>query len=308
MQEATSARMTVGSPRTVGCCVAVGWADRAVTSALRDQQVRPVRMGVEELLSGSSPVRMSGLVYDFAPWTAEAQRRFRKLVATVPELPILLYLPPTGSAFAALGCLPPAERVRLQVQGRDSESLRCLTDEVRWLLNARPRLQVLASLDFVIDSMESTAFLFAHQVLAMLGAGQRPRVHIVANTLGVSERTVARRLAQNGLPPPKRFLDWLTMFQVVAVAATADISIRRAGRRAGLSSNDLYRIRCRLLGSCPSRSCAVELRDLLLRGLALEVHRLRRVNQDDMRAVGPVGANREPTHPQLTKNPLVSVA
>ena len=265
--------------RCVGCCVETSWADRAIARFLREQRVRSVPLKVEDLLRQSPDRRVSGLVYDLAPWTPVAWHRFRNLTERRPELPVLLYLPPTGTAFSALGGLSHTERVRIQVQLRDGQSLRCLKDSVWWLISSGPRLEVMALLGPTVNNLSSTTYLFVHQILVMLGAGCRPSVLSVARTLGVCPRTIERRLAHAHLPPPKRLIDWITILYICTVAASSGASICQSATGVGLSSNDVYRIRRRLLGPRHRRPAAIQtFRDQLLGAFALEVNEWRQLS------------------------------
>ena len=264
--------------RCVGCCVETSWADRAIARSLTEQRVCSVPLKVGNLLRQSPDTRVSGLVYDLAPWTPVAWRRFQNLTERRPELPVLLYLPATGPAFSALGGLPRTERVRIQVQLRDAQSLRCLKDSVSWLINSGPRLEVMGLLDSTVNNLPSTAYLFVHQVLVMLGAGCRPSVLSIARTLGVCSRTIERRLAHAHMPPPKRLLDWITMLYIATVAVSSGASICRCAAGVELSSNDVYRIRRSLLGPRSRQPAATQtFRDQLLRALALEVNGSRQL-------------------------------
>ncbi len=261
------------TPQCVGCCVETSWANRAIARSLTEQRVRAVPVRVEDLLRQSRDARVEGLVYDLAPWTTMAWHGFRYLTDGRPELPVLLYLPPTGSAFAVLGELPNTDRVRIQVQGRDAQSLQSLKSSVSWLITSSPRLEVMALIRLTVSKLPSTAYLFAHQVLIMLGAGCRPSVFSVARTLGVCSRTVERRLAHAHMPPPKRLLDWITLLYIGAVAVSTHKSICQSATSVGLSSNDIYRIRRRLLGSWNGRPLGIRaFWSELLGAFALEVN------------------------------------
>ena len=269
------------APRRVGCCVETNWADRAITRSLAELGARSVSVRMEDLLRQSRDARVGGLVYDLAPWTTLAWHRFRCLAERRPELSVLLYLPPTGSAFAVLGELPRGDRVRIQVQGRDAGSLRSLKDSASWLIDSSLHLEVMALIRLTVGNLPSTAYLFAHQVLVMLGAGYRPSVSSIARTLGVCSRTIERRLAHAQMPPPKRLVDWITMLYVGTLAVSAGKSIRQSATRIGLSSNDIYRIRRRLLGPQDRRPVAIQtFRNELLGAFALEVNESRQLSSN----------------------------
>jgi AraC-like DNA-binding protein len=186
-------------------------------------------------------------VSDLSPWDASAVEHLEQRSARIP---VLLYLPPTGVAFAALANLSDLSEVRLQVQSRDGESLRHLRDTAAALVRAIPHEHVMGVLAAAMPGISSVAWLFGHRALRVLGSGRRPTVRALARALGFSPRTLQRRLAVDGLPSPKVFLDWLTLAHVRAVAASGQLTMARAAARAGLTSNDLYRIRKRVRREC----------------------------------------------------------
>jgi AraC-like DNA-binding protein len=184
-------------------------------------------------------------VYDLSPWDSSALAFLRQRSAALATAPILLYLPPTGAAFAALAHVPKSEYTGLQVQARDGNSLRHLHDATNTLVNGLPRVHIMRQLTEAIPDLSGVARLFAHRALRILGSGQRPTVAAIARGLGLSPRTLQRRFAADGLPPPKALLDGLTLAHVDAVARMQNLSVARAAARAGLTSNDLYRLRKR---------------------------------------------------------------
>lgn len=259
-----------GDCGVVGCCVGEEWAARAVTGLIREERARPEAVGASELANGGAVRGICALVYDLAPWTWRASDTLAQLARDYPAIPMLLYLPPTGPAFVALGDLDFRVRFRVQVQGRDAQSLQCLRDAVRWLIRSAPRQRAMRLLVDAVGEIGPATFLFAHTALVSVARGERPTVDGAARALHVSVRTTERRMERDGLPRPKRMLDWLTSLYIVALVESGELSAARAGQRIGLMTNDLYRLRLRLFGSVAT---APEWRSAeVVQRLAREVH------------------------------------
>lgn len=206
--------------------------------------MHPVR--VEGL--GERPSRRemgNALVYDLSPWDRGATASLRAYTTRVGA-PVLLYLPPTGSAFAALSGVEQRDGMELQVQCRDQESLQHLREAARRLVAAIPRVRVMDCLAHCLPNISSAAFLFAHRTLAILASGRRPTVTAIARGLGLSARTLQRHFARENLPCPKALLDTLTLAHVHAVAGCRHVSVAQAAAESGMNDNDLYRLRKRV--------------------------------------------------------------
>ena len=243
-----------GEPR-VEVRVESGWAARAACHAVRHVGATPV-VGASYAVPLPRPSPPAALVYDLSPWDSAAVAYLERRVHEAKRIPILLYLPPTGAAFAALSRVPRSAYLGVQIHARDAESLGHLRAAATELVLAIPRVRILRVLTDAVPTLSNTALLFGQRVLRGLGAGQRPTVASVARGLGLSSRTLQRRLHADGLPAPKAFLDWLTLLYVQAVAESRQVTAARVAALAGITSNDLYRIRRRLrdlAGSEPFR-------------------------------------------------------
>jgi AraC-like DNA-binding protein len=233
-------------------CVECDWAARAASHAVRDIGAAPVQTPTP-VTAGRSLRESAALIYDLSPWDGAAVAYVRRHATRASGSPILLYLPPTGAAFAALSRVPRSDYVGLQIQSRDGESLRHLRDATSTLVTAIPRVHIMMLLAESIPRLSSAAVLFGQRVLRILGAGQRPTVGNTARALGLSPRTLQRRFTADGLPPPKAFLDWLTLAHISAVAASHNIATSSVAAHAGLTSNEMYRLRKRLSGALAGR-------------------------------------------------------
>jgi AraC-like DNA-binding protein len=100
-----------------------------------------------------------------------------------------------------------------------------------------------------LPGLSAAAFLFGHRALGVLTSGRRPNVAALAAALGLSQRTLERRFRADGLPGPKALLDWLTLAYLQQVSRVQQRSVARVAAELELASNDLYRLRKRVLRS-----------------------------------------------------------
>ncbi|MDH4351817.1 MAG: helix-turn-helix domain-containing protein [Gemmatimonadota bacterium] len=195
-----------------------------------------------QALAGSA-----ALVHDLHPWTRPAAERFGGLVRGLRGGPILLYLPASGPAFTTFSQLPKTGDIRVQVQSRDPDSMAHLRDAAVGLIRAVPRMWIMEDLKRLVPNLSSAGYLFGHRALGVLAAGRRPSVATIARALGLSQRTLQRRMRADGLPSPKALLDWLTLAHLRHVSHFQRRSVARVAADLALASNDLYRLRKRVL-------------------------------------------------------------
>jgi AraC-like DNA-binding protein len=236
------------------------WAARAACHAVRQSGAAPV-VGASYAVPLPRPSPPAALVYDLSPWDPSAVAYLARRARQPEGIPILLYLPPTGAAFAALSRVPKSGYLGVQIQARDAESLSHLRAAASDLVLAVPHVRILRLLTDAVPALSSAALLFGQRALRVLGAGQRPTVASVARGLGLSSRTLQRRFQADGLPAPKAFLDWLTLVHVQTVAESQQVTAARVAARAGMTGNDLYRMRKRVreLAGCGSALPGVRL-------------------------------------------------
>jgi AraC-like DNA-binding protein len=232
----------------VGVCVESEWAERSVARALGDAGAVAVHLAssaiTSQALAGSA-----ALVYDLHPWTPAAARRFAGVVRGLRGGPVLLYLPASGPAFTTFSQLPRAGDIRVQVQSRDPDSMAHLRDAAVSLVRAVPGVWIMDELKRALPGLSAAAFLFGHRALGVLTSGRRPNVAALAAALGLSQRTLERRFRADGLPGPKALLDWLTLAYLQQVSRVQQRSVARVAAELELASNDLYRLRKRVLRS-----------------------------------------------------------
>jgi len=223
--------------------VSCEWAERAVACALREAGAIPVPIGGRLREAASRPG--VALVYDLSPWDWTAVSALHDYSAQA-RAPVLLYLPPTGSAFAMLSQIRTDATIDVQIQSRNQDCLEHLGRAAQALIGGVPRVRIMSLMSRAMPGMSSAAFLFGHRALSVLGSGHRPTVGSLARALGFSPRTLQRRFAAEALPSPKTLLDWLTLAHVHATAETRELSLAKAAARSKLTGNDLYRLRKRV--------------------------------------------------------------
>ena len=225
--------------------IASDWAARAACHAVRDVGATPV-VGASYAVPLPRPSAPAALVYDLSPWDEGAVAYLARRAREAERIPILLYLPPTGAAFAALSRVPRSGYLGVQIQARDADSLGHLRVAATELVRAIPSVRILHRLAEGAPALSSAGLQFGQRALRVLGAGHRPTVASVARGLGLSTRSLQRRFQADGLPPPKAFLDWLTLVYVRTVAESGQATAARVAARSGITSNDLYRMRKRV--------------------------------------------------------------
>ena len=118
--------------------------------------------------------------------------------------------------------------------------------DVAWLVQSMPSGEIITRLREVFPEMPSSLLQLARYVLQPLGVNRRPTVESAARALRLSKRTLERQVRCDRLPVPKELIDWITLLHVSFVASRGSTSISRVARCAGVTANDLYRIKSRL--------------------------------------------------------------
>lgn len=127
----------------------------------------------------------------------------------------------------------------------------------------------------------------------------------LARSAGVSQRTLARRFARDGLPAPGTILRWVRVLLTLRELLTSRSSVREAARHNGYSSNSAFRSTLRqLLDMSPTEARAPEGYE---RARAVFAATLRRARADGpvrgLGATAPVAAPRAPRRHAVTAPP-----
>ena len=231
----------------VGVAVEEPWARTFVERSIKSESATAVPVHHQRLFVSSEP-SYSALIYDLHPWTSDSAIGVKRLIVNNPGFPILLYVPPTAKALAVANDIVAPGQYRIQIQVRERQGLKSFKRDLRSVLGGLPLSKVMLLLESACPNIAGWAHLFIHHVLRTLSVGRRPTASATARAVGVSVRTLERRLSSESLPTPKQFVDWLTLLLVAVMAEQKQMSLARAAQNVGLTSNDLYRLRCRLLG------------------------------------------------------------
>ncbi len=188
----------------------------------------------------------AALIYDLSPWDDRASVSINRLRRTRPEIPILFYIPPVSQAVALTPRCARLPNVRLLMQECNGDGVARLRRDIRWLIGSLPAREILSRVNGVLPEMPPILRGLAQYVLRSRGIERRPTVGAAARALGVSKRTLERRVRGDHLPPPKELIDWVTLLHVSFIAARGSTSISKVARFAGISPNGLYRTKKRL--------------------------------------------------------------
>jgi len=229
----------------VGCAVTDEWANGFSHRSVELEGGLIVGVHPSQIAVSESP-SYSALIYDLAPWDDRALVNINRLQRRRPELPVLFYVPPVSQAVALMPRCGGIGNVRFRMQERSGKGMSEFRRDVAWLVQSVPSGEIITRLKEVFPEMPSSLLQLARYVLRTPGVTRRPTVESAARALGVSKRTLERRVRCDGLPAPKELIDWITLLHVSFVASRGSTSISRVVRCAGINANDLYRIKSRL--------------------------------------------------------------
>ena len=269
--------MPVRDPSTViGCAVTNDWAFRCSTRLVEQEGGHIVAAQTAEVANRAAP-SYAALIYDLAPWDERALARIDHLRSLRPELPLLLYLPPVSPAVSLVPSCGRLTNVRLRMQERHGDGVKGLQQDVRWLLRSVPVREIMTQVADALPEVSSLTTLFSHHVLRRLSVKRRATVTSAARALGLSKRTLERRMRNDRLPPPKEIIDWLTILHVSLIAARSSLSVSRVARSIQMNPNDLYRIKKRLADRTPRGrlACSSDLYSTTLAAFAGRCRALR---------------------------------
>lgn len=236
------------------CCVTSGEARYVIRTAVKlsgAQELSTTPTGLLSALRQAQPV--TALIHDLAPWDISCVRQFERIRREYPDLPILFYAPARpGVAELLVRCARLSWlRAELQQSFCVQETHR-VRDVLRSLREEEPRARLFRMIQTVAPGAPQRAWSFTQLALKNLRRcppADRLTVVRLADRLGVSERTLERSWSRSVLPPPKEFLEWLTLLLVSLMAVSSGATVSRVARGLGIDSQRLYRLRLRLLPS-----------------------------------------------------------
>ena len=238
----------------IGCAISDAWAGKQCKRVVEAAGGRMVVVQPEKLDLPITLRQLSACIYDLAPWDASVLTRIHRLRNARPEMPILFYLPPSPDAVAMAPDCSQLANVRLSMQLRRCEDVQRLERDARWLLHSVPVQQIL---DTLIEAVPTSPILrlFCREVLRRLSVGMRCTVEDVGHDIGLSSRTVQRHLTPGRLGTPKQVIDRLTVWYLLHLSVLGGLSLSRAARMTGMTPNDFYRLKKRVLISIKRSPC-----------------------------------------------------
>ena len=257
------------SPEQVFVCISSERARDRVERAIRVIGVEASDISHAQLRSGGhGPMR--SLVYDLCPWTPAAAATLVGLMETNPELRVLLYVPVRADSLEMLPRFAGFKGISTKIQSFSVVTFGLLCGLLRRLdsgdVDAVCERAVTSALPDLPPSMREMLRVAGSSIAGMRPSTGPLNVAQLAGELGVSSRTLARKLAAAGLPPPKEFLDWMLLVYVEDRATREGCPHFTVARRLGCDSNAFYRVRKRRLGTAaPDSLCSPDLvRDMFV--------------------------------------------
>jgi len=249
-----AARITLpanGHAERIACCVGSRSVQQTVVTTLRRCNYEAIEISASSLFSALQREHACALLDDLYPWDETGVARIQLVRREYPDLPILLY-PPARPGIAELltACtrIPGVHAELQQLPGtRDPDRLRFMMKKV---LEEGPRIRLLRMLRTIIQNAPSRMWAFSELALSSIGHQQTTHcltVSKLAFQLGFSPRTLERSWCNEAIPGPKEMLEWLALLLAALLAAQSGVTVARAARTLGMDSQQLYRIRQRLL-------------------------------------------------------------
>jgi hypothetical protein len=220
-----------------------------VMRAIEDLDANPVQLSFQDL----SPVPIYPVwhtfVYDLYPYRREAVEWLGRFRQVHPVVPILLYVPIVPDVEALAGAARELPAIQIKMQFRDSSEPPRFREALGAAIADVPTQRLNLLLHLLLGSPPQLAESFMAESLHQLcsHSWSQPTVRRVARELNVVSRTLERAMRNAGLPPPKLFLEWLTLLWLTLAASCFQTSTAAVAKTVGLDSNDLYRLRTRLL-------------------------------------------------------------
>ncbi len=248
---AESLGMRTAGAIEVACTLSDHVALRRVIDCIQHEGGHAVALAQAEVLDATAGRKVSALVYDMEPEDAPPPAFLRRVHAARPDWPIWLYhrrCVPVMEWVAEVGSLR-SVWATAQLPGPEHETE--IRVHVRRLLTSVPRVRLLHLLDSVLRPLPTEGRGFLEMGLERLDQGQAKRFRIRNGTAG--NRGELRHLERVCLTAtglgPKRLFDRLLLVFLTFKTLAFDLPLDRAAEQVGLSSKDLDRLRCRVLGA-----------------------------------------------------------
>lgn len=241
----------IGAALTLGCCVEPRIRKR-VEDIVRLDGTSVVRLEVADLGRDSSLDQLDVVVYDLYPWNESALRMVERVAAQHPEIPLLLY-PPThmhgiGALLVRAGAL--GAELSAEFQGVNHDDLQEFCHSLHTLCQSAPRARLKATVAGSLQHAPAIVHGYVGAVIDMLFEGTRKvdvSVSRTVNRVGSTTRTLERACERASLPTPKELSSWVVLIYLADLARRTRVPMPVAAKRCGVNTNQLYRLRRRLL-------------------------------------------------------------
>ncbi len=246
-----SLRPGVLRPAHHGTTVAVAVTD-ALARSYAEAGIRHFGAAVREAgWSGTSNIdrlaKYQGLIFDCVP-ARTAVRALHDLRRLRPALPILLYVPVHSEMVPVLFSLRSLRGVSAISQERTSPDVERIAKALARLLRTAPEEAVMAVLTALLPGLRGRPAEFARTALRLRGVGARCSVAALAQSLGISPRTLLRRWPSAVVPGPKELLDWTSLLLATYTRDWSGLGWGVVARAIGMSEDTLRRQRTHWLG------------------------------------------------------------
>jgi len=198
---------------------------RALTSLYRIRSLR-----LEELPNRADVVRSDLIIVDVARADASLVRSIRMIREVSPHVPIIGHVDLSPTAVHSLVDLARAGGDEIVIHGSEN-----LPGRILEILKRTTSHRVA---DLVAKELgnHQNPLLQGVVVSSMRHGRESCGVDTLAADLGLSRRTLSKKLAEAGLPPASQILSWSRLIQAAGCLQSSDCSIEAVGLGLGFGS------------------------------------------------------------------------
>ena len=210
-----------------------------------------VQSSPAQVQSGVGIEAVSGLVTDLERGLYGSVESIAALRGHSPiEIPVVFYETSTRPD-PLLNEFQVFRFVRVQ-PGLGADAPEQAADSVRWLISEVPVAVLSCLLEMLFGTLPDTVGVFLRRRLERIAGTYEGSVTApppkTSSGLGIARRTLNRHLRQANLPPAKELSDWLLLLYVLFHSERLGTRPSIVARHLGLASQQLCRLRRRLLG------------------------------------------------------------
>lgn len=195
---------------------------------------------------------VDALVYDLEPGGEGAVRSVRELRSIRPDVPVWLYYPARAGMAAVAAEAGSLSNVWVTPQAATESQEADVLANVRHLISLVSHVRLECLVKMLIGRPGRMVEAWVENALEQLyhpGPGT-PKVKEASAATGISAHAAEDACRRAGLPGPKHLLLHLSLVYLTFMSWSLGISTTAVGRRSGLASKDLARLRNTILGRC----------------------------------------------------------